>query len=156
MAADRDEIKLEYITGKMSLRALAKKHGIYKDKVCRWAKDEDWETLRRQHCDKAETAVLERDIQNKTDRVDALYAASDMLLKKVVAGIENAPLLTPTAASNYSNALKNIKEIQMIRSAEDIEEQRARIEKLRRDADREDRSASIVVTLEGGMDSYGG
>jgi hypothetical protein len=153
--ANKDEVRLEYITTKQSLRALAKKHGLNKDRVCRWAKDEDWETLRRQHCDKTQTAVLERDIQNKTDRVDALYAASDMLLKKVVAGIENAPLLTPTAASNYSNALKNIKEIQMIRTAEDLEEQRARIEKLRKDTEREEKSASITVTLEGGLAEYG-
>ena len=153
--ADKDTVRLEYITSKLSLRALAKKHGLNKDRVCRWAKDEDWETLRRQHCDKTQTAVLERDIQNKTDRVDALYAASDMLLKKVVAGIENAPLMTPTAASNYSNALKNIKEIQMIRSAEDLEEQKARIEKLRRESEKEDGSKTITVTLEGAMAEYG-
>ena len=153
--ADKDEVRLEYITTKLSLRALAKKHGLNKDRVCRWAKDEDWETLRRQHCDKTQTAVLEKDIQNKTDRVDALYAASDMLLKKVVAGIENAPLLTPTAASNYSNALKNIKEIQMIRSAEDMEEQKARIEKLRRESEKDDNSKTITVTLEGAMAEYG-
>ena len=153
--ADKDEVRLEYITSKLSLRALAKKHGLNKDRVCRWAKDEDWETLRRQHCDKTQTAVLEKDIQNKTDRVDALYAASDMLLKKVVAGIENAPLLTPTAASNYSNALKNIKEIQMIRSAEDLEEQKARIEKLRRESEKDDSSKTITVTLEGAMAEYG-
>lgn len=153
--ADKDEVRLEYITSKLSLRALAKKHGLNKDRVCRWAKDEDWETLRRQHCDKTQTAVLEKDIQNKTDRVDALYAASDMLLKKVVAGIENAPLLTPTAASNYSNALKNIKEIQMIRSAEDLEEQKARIEKLRRESEKNDNNNTITVTLEGAMAEYG-
>ena len=78
-----------------------------------------------------------------------------MLLKKVVAGIENAPLMTPTAASNYSNALKNIKEIQMIRTAEDLEEQRARIEKLRREAAKEDRSSTITVTMEGDIGTYG-
>ena len=153
--ANKDEGRLEYITTKLSLRALAKKHGLNKDRVCRWAKEEDWETLRRQHCDKTQTAVLEKDIQSKTDRVDALYAASDMLLEKVVAGMKNVPFLAPTAASNYSNALKNIKEIQMIRSAEDIEEQRARIEKLRKDTEREDKSASITVTLEGGLAEYG-
>lgn len=152
---NKDEVRREYITTKLSLRALAKKHGLNKDRVCRWAKEEDWETLRRQHCDKTETAVLEKDIQNKTDRIDALYAASDMLLEKVVAGITNAPLLTPTAAANYSNALKNIKEIQMIKSAEDLEEQRARIDKLRKDTERGDQSTSITVTLEGGMAEYG-
>lgn len=158
MAADRSTIKMEYITAnpKLSLRALAKKHGENKDRICRWAKEEDWETLRRRHQDKAETAVLEKDIQGRASRAEALHAAADLLLERVMAGIENAPIVTATAANNYSSALKNIKEVQMIRTAEDIEEQRARIDKLRKDTERGDQSATVVVTLEGGIDAYGG
>ena len=43
----------------------------------------------------------------------------------------------------------------MVRSEEDIEEQRARIAKLHREADKEDRSTTVTVTLEREMDSYG-
>lgn len=157
MAADRSAIKMEYITAnpKLSLRALAKKHGENKDRICRWAKEEDWETLRRQHQDKAETAVLEKEIQGRASRAEALYAAADLLLERVVAGIENAPIVTATAANNYSSALKNIKEVQMIRTAEDIEEQRARIDKLRREAEKDDRSANITVNMGEELVSYG-
>ena len=156
MAADRSAIKMEYITAnpKLSLRALAKKHGENKDRICRWAKEEDWETLRRQHQDKAETAVLEKEIQGRASRTEALYTAADLLLERVVEGIENTPILTATAANNYSSALKNIKDVQMIRTAEDIEEQRARIDKLRREAVKDDHSGGIAVTLEGDVSEY--
>ena len=43
----------------------------------------------------------------------------------------------------------------MIKSELDRREQEARIEKLRREADREGRSQSITVTLEGALDGYG-
>jgi hypothetical protein len=46
--------------------------------------------------------------------------------------------VTPTAAKNYSDALKNIKEIHMIRSAEDIEEQKARIRNLQRQTEKDE------------------
>lgn len=154
MAPDKQSLKIEYITTTISLRGLAKKYGINKDKICRWAKEEDWDRHRRQHQDETETAVLEKDRQGKTDRADALNAAADLLLKKVVKGMQDYEALPATAAKNYSDALKNIKEIHMIRTEEDIEEQKARIAKLHKEAEREDRNAAITVTLGGGIDGY--
>ena len=66
------------------------------------------------------------------------HNAADQLLNKIVKGIESAAIVTPTAAKNYSDALKNIKEIHMIRSEEDIEEQKARIKNLKRQADKDE------------------
>ena len=42
----------------------------------------------------------------------------------------------------------------MIRTEEDIEEQKARIAKLKRDAEKEDRSSQVTVIIEGDS-SYG-
>lgn len=154
MAPDKQSLKIEYITTTISLRGLAKKYGINKDKICRWAKEEDWDRHRRQHQDETETAVLEKDRQGKTDRADALNAAADLLLKKVVKGMQDYEALPATAAKNYSDALKNIKEIHMIRTEEDIEEQKARIAKLHKEAERGDRNDAITVTFGGGIDGY--
>ena len=42
----------------------------------------------------------------------------------------------------------------MIRSAEDIEEQKARIEKLRKEAEKSDKNDGFKITLEGGTEAY--
>ena len=72
-----------------------------------------------------------------------------------MAGISSAGIVTPTAAKNYSDALKNIKEIHMIRSAEDIEEQKARIEKLRKEAASGDKNEPIRVVIDDNLTEYG-
>ena len=71
-----------------------------------------------------------------------------------MAGISAAGVVTATAAKNYSDALKNLKDIHMIRSEEDIEEQRARIAKLNKEVQKEDNSKSFTITLEGGLNDY--
>jgi hypothetical protein len=53
-----------------------------------------------------------------------------------------------------TDALKNIREAQMIRTPEDIEEQRARITKLQNEAHKVDTEKAIVITLEGGLSEY--
>jgi hypothetical protein len=62
--------------------------------------------------------------------------------------------LTASAIKNLSDALKNIKEAQMIRTAEDIEEQQARIAKLKKEVQDEDKSKAITVVLEGDLSKY--
>ena len=155
MAADWAKIEAEYITTDTSYRKLADKYGLNQATVAQKAKADDWVSKRKHHASATQAEIIDNDKQSKVDRAAKLNSAADQLLDKIVKGIENTPLLTPTAASNYSNALKNIKEIQMIRSAEDLEEQRARIEKLRRESEKEDNSKTITVTLEGAMAEYG-
>jgi transposase-like protein len=155
MAADWQKIKEEYITTDITCRSLAEKHGVSESTLFKKCSKEQWEATRKQHRSKLEAKVLQKDINRKAQRAARLTEAADLLLIKIENGIANAPIVTPTAAKNYSDALKNIKEIHMIRTEEDIEEQRARIEKLRREADKDDRSASITVHLEGEMDRYG-
>lgn len=155
MAADWESIKAEYITKGTSYRALEKKYGINFATIGRRAAKEGWSTLRQQQIDKTLTETLTAVTNDRVDRAVRLSSVADLLLTRIETGITEARFVTPTAAKNYSDALKNLKDIHMIRSDEDIEEQRARIEKLHREADREDRSASITVTLEGEMASYG-
>lgn len=136
MAADWDLIKTEYITTDITCRKLAEKHGVSESTLFKKCSKEQWEASRKQHGSKLEAKILQKDINKRADiavtRANALMEAADILLEKTVRGINSAPIVTPTAAKNYSDALKNIKEIHMIRSAEDIEEQKARIRNLQR------------------------
>ena len=151
---DWNKISAEYITTGISYRKLAEKYGLDQATIARKAKKEGWVSKRQHHADKTQAEILNADIEQRTDRATKLYNAADELLNKIVAGISSAAAVTPNAAKNYSDALKNIKEIHMIRSAEDIEEQKARIDKLRKEAEKSDKNDGFTITLEGGTEAY--
>ena len=94
--------------------------------------------------------------EEKTDRTARLHSAADKLLEKIVSGIGNLEGVSPAEAKSYADALKNIKEIQMIRSEEDLLEQQARIAKLQRAAEKDENTGGFTVTLEGGLEAYAG
>ena len=151
---DWEEMENEYITTGTSYRKLAEKHGIDQATVSRKAKKGKWVSKRQQHVSKTQAEILDADTSQKVDRAATLRNAADELLEKIVAGINAVGIVTPTAAKNYSDALRNIKEIHMIRSAEDIEEQKARIAKLRKEAEKSEQNNGFTITLEGGTDAY--
>lgn len=153
--ADWEKIKAEYITTDISVRDLAQKHGVHYTTIGKKASKEGWQTQRQQQTNTTLTKILQADTEQKVDRATKLYNAADELLNKIVAGISSAGIVTPTAAKNYSDALKNIKEIHMIRSAEDIEEQKARISKLQKEAVSGDKNEPIRVVIDDGLNQYG-
>ena len=153
--ADWEKIKAEYITNaNTSYRKLAEKYGVHYKTISSKGKDEGWAELRSQHTHSILTKTLDCDINQKVDRAAKLCNAADVLLEKIVAGMTKGDSIAPNAAKNYSDAMKNIKEILMIKSAEDIEEQRARIEKLRKDVS-EDKNEPIRVIIDDSIEEYG-
>lgn len=153
--ADWEKIKAEYITTEISVRDLAQKYGVHYTTIGKKASKEGWQTLRQQQTNTTLTKILEADTEQKVDRATKLYNAADDLLEKIVTGISAVAIVSPTAAKNYSDALKNIKEIHMIRSADDIEEQKARIAKLQKEVQREDNHKEpIRVIIDDGLNEY--
>ena len=155
--ADWQDIKTEYITTKTSFRKLADKYGLHKDTIWKKAKDEGWDEQRRQHIDNTQTKILQADTEQKVSRAEKLNNAADMLLGKVVALIEASdPMELDTQAMKHiSGVLRDIKEIQGIKSKKDLEEQDARIAKLRKEAEKEDtQQRDVTITIEGGDPSW--
>ena len=152
--ADWKAIEAEYITTETSYRKLARKYGLNQATIAQKAKTEDWVGKRKQQASATQAKILQADTEQKVDRATKLYNAADDLLDKIVAGISSGSVVSATAAKNYSDALKNIKEIHMIRSAEDIEEQKARIAKLQKETEKTDGNNGFTITLEGGADAY--
>ena len=134
--ADWQAIKTEYITTDTSYRKLAQKYGVNHAVIGQRAKSEKWVDLRRQHIDKTQTKALNTISNKQADRAAKLIGVSDILLDKVKALLEaDEELLVDTSImKDVSVILKNLKDIQMIRSEADLREQEARIEKLRADA----------------------
>lgn len=153
--ADWKKIEAEYITTETSYRKLAQKYGLNQATIAQKAKAEDWVGKRKQQASTAQALILEKDINKKVDRATRLKTVADKLLDRVETLVAQDDHLTASAIKNLSDALKNIKEAQMIRTQEDIEEQKARIAKLQKEAQKEENhNRDVTITIEGGDPSW--
>ena len=134
--ADWQSIKTEYITTDTSYRKLAQKHGISYNAIGNRSRDENWQELRDQHLTKTMTKTMNAIASQQANRAARLQTVADKLLTKVEQLIEDDEgLLADTSSMrDISRILKDLKDIQMIKSDADMREQEARIEKLRADA----------------------
>ena len=152
--ADWQKIKTEYITTDTSYRKLADKYGIDQATIARRAKKEDWVSDRQHHLSETQAKILTADTEQKVDRAMRLSTVADKLLAKVEQWVNMDEPISANSIKNLSDAIKNIKEVQMIRSEEEIEEQKARIAKLRKEAENEDDDNEIQVVFTGRAKEY--
>lgn len=154
--ADWRKIEAEYITTtETSYRKLAAKYGLNQATIAQKAKAEDWVGKRKQQASTAQARILENDINSKVDRASRLMSVADKLLNKVEQVVDQEGPISAGAIKNLSDALKNIRETQMIRSEQDILEQEARIAKLRKETEKDEiKKEPIRIVLEDGLVEY--
>lgn len=153
--ADWNKIKTEYITTDTSYRKLADKYGIDQATIARKAKKEDWVSKRQQHLSEVQAKILSADMEGKVDRAERLMSVADKLLEKVEQWVAMGEPISANSIKNLSDAIKNIKEVQMIRTAEDVEEQKVRIANLRKQAEKDEANTEPVrVIIEDGLAEY--
>ena len=154
--ADWQAIKTEYITTDTSYRKLAQKYGIDIAVIGRRAKSEEWVKLRQQQINKTQTKTLNAIASQQANRAARLQTVADKLLTKVELLVdEGEELLTNTSTMrDIARVLKDIKDIQMIRSDADLREQEARIDKLRKEAMVEKENEEVKVTILGELEEY--
>lgn len=146
MAADWNAIKTEYITNpNTSYRKLGEKYGVHFTNIAKKAKEENWQQERIQHTNTTLTNSLEAITNAKVDRAVRLQGVAEKLLEKIEALIEYTE--APQSIRQLTAALKDIKEIQMIKSEADLREQEARIANLRKQAEKEDDTANVVEVV---------
>ena len=156
--ADWKAIKTEYITTDTSYRKLAQKYGLSYNAIGNRSRDEKWQDLRDQHLTKTMTKTMNAISNKQADRAAKLIGVSDILLDKVKALLEaDEELLVDTSImKDVSVILKNLKDIQMIRSEADLREQEARIDKLRKEAmvDEDNKQQTVTVIMGDGAEKY--
>ena len=153
--ADWEKIKGEYLTNtEVSIRDLAQKYGVHYTTIGKKASKEGWQELRQQQTNTTLTKILTADTNKKVERVNRLMTVADKLLNKVELAVDQEGPISAGAIKNLSDALKNIRETQMIRSEQDIREQEARIAKLQKEAQKEEIDTEIKVTIGGDLEVY--
>jgi hypothetical protein len=146
---DWNKIKREYIQGDTSYRKLADKYNVPFGTLRKVAAKEKWRELRDKTRQKADTKIVEAEAENQAKRMTRLLSVTDKLLDAVEKAVNEFSteelLLDKSALKSLSGAIKDIKEIQGIKSAIDIREQEARIANLRKNAEAEDKTDNHIV-----------
>lgn len=159
MAADWNAIKTEYITTDTSYRKLAQKYGIHHNVIYNRSKNEGWLEQRERHRDKTVTKAINKVSDKQADRTARLIHVSDLLLGRVEKLLEDEeePYISVQSMKYISGILKDVKDIQMIKSDADLREQEARIANLRKMAEKdEDKNAAIEIVFEAGPEEWNG
>ena len=151
---DWNKIRKDYIAGKGSYRELAKKYGVSPQVLGRRAKAENWVALRGQTVDRGLTKTIETVAEANGDVGVQLQGAAVALIAKAMEGIQAIDPEDARALKAYSGVLRDLKDVLDIRPKLDLEEQAARIEKLRREAQeaQDDRTREVSVMFGGAQE----
>ena len=155
--ADWNKIKTEYITKGTSYRKLAQKYGVGESTLFTRASKERWVEQKEQHQSKTVAKTLDAISKKQVDRATRLITVADKLLNKVENLIESdTEVLSDTQSLKHiSGVLKDIKEVQMIKSDADLREQEARIANLRKQSEKEEKQdKDVTIVIEGGDPSW--
>lgn len=158
MAVDWLKLKTEYITTDTSYRKLAKKYGPSVTQICNRSKAEHWQEQKEQHLNGVFTKTISKEQSKAVDRYTRLTNVADKLLSKIEMAVDALDeeaalkLLSSTTLRSLSGALKDIKEIQSLKGDRDLKEQDARIRKLEKEAETEERETTVFVQF---MDDNG-
>ena len=157
--ADWNKIKTEYLTSDTSYRKLAQKYGVNATTIAKKASKEDWVSQRQQQADRTLSKTLTAVSNRQVNRATRLQEVADKLLNKIEAAVDDynmeVLLVDRQSLRQITGALKDIKDIQMIRSEADLREQEARIAKLLKEAESEDSGPNkVVIHIEGGEDTW--
>ena len=156
---DWNVIKTEYITDESSsYRKLAKKYGVSYTSIGEKARQEGWAEERKQFLNKTLSKTLNAISRGQANRASRLQTVADKLLDKIEKAVDDFDmseiLLDKQALKQLTGALKDIKDIQMIKSEADLREQEARIAKLQKEAESDDEGGEIEVVITGKAKEY--
>ena len=146
--ADWQAIKTEYITTDTSYRKLAQKYGVSTTQICNVGRDEKWVEQREQFLNKTTAKTLEKISQQEANRAAKIHSVADKLLNKIEALVDR-PGMVPKDVRALVAAVKDLKEIQNVKSALDEQEQKARIANLQKQADKTDDNKEPIQVIIG-------
>jgi hypothetical protein len=148
--ADWAAIKTEYVTNpETSYRKLAQKYGVNHTNVAKKAKAENWVEQRKQFATKQQAKTLEKISQQEANRAAKIHSVADKLLLKIEAMADSTRPMNSKDLRALTAAIKDLKEIQNVRSDADRREQEARIANLRRQAEQDDHVDGPKLIVEG-------
>ncbi len=150
---DWKKIKAEYIRGGISFKKLSEKHGVSFSTIRKIAAKEKWTDLRYKAGAKRDSKIVESIATSEARRVDEIQGVADLLLQRIKEGVDSGSLITDAQSIRQLTAsIKDLRDIKGMKSELDMQEQIARIEKLKKEASTEEHKESVTFTIEGAED----
>lgn len=150
---DWKRIKAEYIAGGTSYRKLAEKYKVKLSALRSVAEREKWVELKAQTQHKTNTKLTETVSDIEVKKAVDIIDVADKLLEKIEAVAEMVS--DPDSIKKLTSAIKDLKDIKGIKSDADMREQEARINKLRKEAEREDDTTNeIEIVFNAGEEAW--
>jgi uncharacterized protein YjcR len=151
---DFKKIKAEYIRG-VSYRRLADKYGVSFSTIQKVGAREKWTDLRKLSSRKADEKIALSVASQEAERVSGIETVADMLLQKICEGVKDGTLIVDTQSIRHiTSSLKDLRDIKGYKTELDLQEQMARIEKLRKDVEEDGPDKEIKVTIGGDLEVY--
>lgn len=151
---DWKKIKAEYIAGGTSYRKLAEKYNVPFGTLRRVAEREGWTQKRTQVAQKTDTKMIESISDDAAEKAVNIIDVADKLLGKI-SELMDTMVVDTQSFKQLTSALKDLKEIKGYKSEADMREQEARINKLRKEAEREDDTTSeIEIVFNAGEEAW--
>ena len=155
---DWDKIKREYIVSNISYRKLAAKHNVPFGTLKRIATRDGWVEQRGRYKVNVDTKSLAKAEAKAIDYKSFLYdlaykvahQLNDMINESTISELAGYGI----KPKDITGAIKDLEDALHIKSAEDLKEQQARIEKLRKEAQAEHENKDINVIIDNGLDDY--
>lgn len=151
---DWKRIKAEYIAGGTSYRKLAEKYGVSFNTLKTRAKEEQWYELRQQKDHKTTTKIVESLSDKDAEKAVDIIDVADKLLDKMTE-LMDTMVVDTQSFKQLTSALKDLKDIKGYKSAADMREQEARINKLIKDAEKDDDTTNEVeIVFKAGEEAW--
>ncbi len=141
MNYDYPTIEAEYMTSNVSINELARKHGVPKGTLQRHARVNDWVNKREQK--QAET--VEKSIKAHDEWTERIR---EVAMSKLEAAWESLEPDDRQGLKYMTGATKDLKDLGFIHNSLDRDEQMARIAKLRKDVEEEQKDTNITVVID--------
>jgi Zn-dependent metalloprotease len=153
LRVDWKRIKAEYIAGGTSYRKLAEKYEVKLSALRSVAEREKWVELKAQAQHKTDTKIIDTVSDKAADKATKIIDVADKLLLKIEEVAEKVN--DPDSIKKLTSAIKDIRDIKGVKSEADLREQEARIAKLQKEAEADEKDNNeIRVTIEGGLDEF--
>ena len=153
---DWNQLREEYIADEStSYRKLAEKYGVGIATICKRAKAEGWASQREQVKNKTIAKSIEKISSDRAASVKKYDKMVGKIAGKLEKAIEAVDPKDTTAIRRLTASLCDLRELLGVKSDADSREQEARIANLRKQADKEDDSASeIEITFAAGPEEW--
>ena len=127
------KIKSDYCRGE-SITSLSKTYNVAKSTISVRANKEKWLVAREKRTNRIEQKVEKNIIAKKSEYEQAFLEALLELTVKTMDGIKACAKKNSKSLKEYSSILKDLRDIGVYRSNLDLQEQKARIEKLQKES----------------------